>query len=270
MKCTYCGADVQNGQFCPFCGAQLPAEQPFSAPSIAPTIDAGYAATAATSFGAPASVVAGRVLSALQNQIFLIVCILMSAYCGLALISGTIPVFEILFTVFFWLLHVRAKEGVLAGNYLKAVHTTARVYYILELVAAVILGVAGVLVILFAGELELDEIFFEFSIFPEFLSGILTIGAVILILVAAGIFCLAWFLIRKMVAFAQSVRTAVENGTPFEYMSLTRTALFVFGALSAIGAVSSASTSFINFLASGTYAAALILLGIWLGEHFEA
>ncbi len=270
MKCTYCGADVQDGEFCPFCGAQFSSQAQPAAPSVAPSVGTyGYAEAY------PQANVAEKLVSAFRSQNFFLACILMTAYCVLSFLVGltsdtvSVPVFEVLFAVFFWLLHLNAKKGVLSGGKLKALVTTVRVHYILSLVGAIIAAVAGLII----------TVFFQSALllpggvgwWGEFWAGSFSIIGLTQIFFGVGLICLAWFVLKKIAEFAESVYISVEsNAENYAFVTLTRKAFFVLGTLFALGAVFSLTASFLSALSGGAYAASLIFLALWIGEHFEA
>lgn len=267
MRCIQCGVELGEGAvFCPYCGAAQAAGQ--TPPQGA------YVPPQGTAF-APEASVGGRLVLALASPLFLWACILMTAYSALSVLARSVPVLEILFSVFFWLCYVRAKENVVPANHLKAIHVTAKVSYVLSLVSVGIVAVLGVLLLVFGQSLDFD--FFElYSVLPgeffyfDFLDELISVLGFVLLLVAAGVFCFVWFVMRKMVQCASSVYVSASTCIDrFEHVKFTKTVLFVIGILGAVGALGDLAVSPTLGLAAGAEAAAFLVLGLLLGKYLE-
>ena len=81
MKCSNCGYESQEDFiYCTNCGTAV-ADAP--AVSLNPVAD--------------------KVLAVLKDRLFLVICILMSVSCVAALMCESIPIINILLTIFLWL-----------------------------------------------------------------------------------------------------------------------------------------------------------------------
>ena len=70
---------------------------------------------------APVQTVADRVLPALKDGIFLAICILMSASCLISLSMDSIPLINILATVFLWLTYAQSRKDIVDAKHLRCV-----------------------------------------------------------------------------------------------------------------------------------------------------
>lgn len=125
MKCKHCGFEFEeNFKFCKNCGAPID-EAPVEPVSLNPAAD--------------------KVLPALKDKLFLVICILYSAVSVFSLALGSVSIINILLTVFMWLAYVDATKGIANEKHLRGISGTVYASYILGNVAAILLMVCGVL-----------------------------------------------------------------------------------------------------------------------------
>ena len=124
MKCTNCGFEsISDFKFCENCGAPAPVLE------------------TAEPQGAE-----NRLLSVLKDKLFFVICILFSVSAATAIVNGGIPVFNILFTVFFWLVYSQAQKGIVSAKHLRCISGTVYANYVVVNVVSIILIVCGVII----------------------------------------------------------------------------------------------------------------------------
>ena len=98
MKCNQCGFEAaQDSLFCPQCGERMVQD-----------------ASGRSGF-------ADQLLPALKDPLFLVVCILLSISCLLSLSAGSVPLIDILITVFLWLTYAQARKDIADAGHLRCV-----------------------------------------------------------------------------------------------------------------------------------------------------
>lgn len=261
MKCSNCGFESdQSYSFCPRCGA-AEAAQPVSCPSSA----------------------ADRVLQALKDKLFLVICILMSALCVLSLSADSMPLIQILATVFLWLTYAQSRKDIADPKHLRCVSGTVYAQYVITYVLAVLLLVLGMVLSAFLGTLTSDPEFMESllsgmvdtaGIYGEVAPLIASISSsvimVIFALIAAVMVVINIFSLRYIHRFVKSVYQSVETGTlALAHTKAAQVWLFIYGGLSAASALSNLGTAgLIPALCSGTEAAVVILAGLLIRKYF--
>lgn len=262
MKCEYCG--FENGQdftFCPNCGA--------SARSSAPA-------------AAVVNTAAEKVLQALQDTLFLVLCILMSVSCALTLIQSGPDVLSILFTIFFWLIYAQSRKGIADAAHLRSVSGMVYAHYIIVNVVAILVIVVGAIVGLAFGALAGDPAFMN-----EFMSSLDSLpydtaalvqslasasGAVILFvfaLIGGLMIVINMFSIRYIHRFAKSVYQSVETGTlALKHVKAAHGWLWAFGVISGISLLGDlGSGDLVLVLSSGASCAMPILAALLIKKH---
>ena len=122
MKCNKCGFEAAQGNtFCPQCGEQM-------AHNVAPH---GTFTT--------------QILAALKDPLFLVVCILMSVSCLMSLSAGSVPLINILITVFLWLTYAQSRNDIVDAKHLRCVSGALYAQYVISYVVAGLMLVMGVL-----------------------------------------------------------------------------------------------------------------------------
>lgn len=273
MKCKNCEFEYsEQYDYCPNCGAPNAAEQPVSEqPQTVEAVSLNPAAD--------------RVMSALKDNGFLALCILMSISCVLSL-SGGLPLINILLTIFLWLTYADAQKGFANEKHLQCVSGTVYASYVITNVASIILIVCGVLlgvlVGIFAGTAEfaagfneaisqydLGEFAFSYEDIPQVLMGL--IGVLIgVVFVVMGVIALVINVLgtKKIHAFAKSVYMGIMFQNPnFLNARAAKGWLLALGVLSAIGAALTVSSEPVVAIASGCEAAAAIIAAILIEKH---
>lgn len=201
MKCYQCGFEREEEfTFCPNCG--------FSAPSAPPQAPSASAV----------------ILPALQDPMFLILCILMSALCLISLSAGSMPLLNILFAVFLWLTYAQARKGIADARHLRCISGVVYAQYVILLVVGILLAVCGVILAVAFGALANSEDFIGIllsgiaDVDPEvvaILSGLTSLSggliAFVFIFAAAIVIVLNIFSNRYIHGFAKSIYQSVEQ-----------------------------------------------------------
>lgn len=192
-----------------------------------------------------------RVLEALEDNLFLILCILLTASCAIEVMNRSLPVLQVLFAVFLWIIYSKATQGEVDVSNLRHISGTVYAEYILINVVCICIAVVGMLLgfIMFAMKeyyIRILEATKEVEFMDpdaieliDMLSG--TVGAIVAVLVvciaAVGI-VVNYFSYRSFHKLAQSVYKGVENGRiSTEYANRASTWMWVFGVIILIGSL---------------------------------
>lgn len=261
MKCNKCGWETaENNDFCPQCGACLIVEE------------------------ASAGTFTSKLLSALRDPLFLVVCILLSATCLMTLATGSIPLIEILITVFLWLTYAQARKGIADANHLRCVSGSVYASYVVSYVAAGLVLFAGAVIAVALNAVQgsmgdlWDEIMGELAQ-EEAFSGIMKImplisGTVIFIacaITAALLVVTNIFTLRYVHRFAKSVyRSIGQNAPEIKYANAAKIVLFILGGFSAVSCLSSLfSFQLGGFLANASSGGCSIIAGLLIHKYLS-
>lgn len=270
MKCNNCGFEnQQNFDYCPNCGTPNAVGQ--SQPIAAEAVSLNPAAD--------------KIMCVLKDNMFLVLCILMSISCVLSL-SGGLPLINILLTIFLWLTYADAQKGFANEKHLQCVSGTVYASYVITNVTSIILIVCGVLfgalVGMFAGtaefaqgfneaisEYDLGEFAFSYEDIPQALmelAGVL-IG-VVFVLIGAIALVVNILGIKKIHSFVKSVYMGIMFQNPnFINPLAAKNWLMFFGICSAIAAVFSLLSEPVAAIASGCDAAATIIASTLINKY---
>lgn len=266
MTCNSCGfVHPEDFSYCPNCGAPAPV-------SISPENVSAQ----------PVNTAAEKVLKALRDPLFLVLCILMSASCALHLIAGGLDILTTLFTVFFWLTYAQGRKGIADANHLRCISGTVYAHYILLNVSAVMLMVAGLLV-----GLAFDTIVDNTTLVNGILSSMdmpsgdaamlssllasVSSGAIIVIFVFVGglLLLINLLSIRRIHRFAKSVyQSILSGGLTLEHARSAYIWLYVFGIFSGLGILDTLdSRNIVSILSSCISCAMPIVAAILMKKH---
>lgn len=277
MICKNCNFEFNEMyEYCPNCGTKgsvdvnvPPQSQSEQVVSEGPTVALNPAAN--------------RALAALKDSLFLVVCILVSTATLFQVLSFSLPVINILFTIFLWITYAAAQKGVADPNHLRCISGTVYANYIIANVASIILIVTGLLTAAFSGAAgfaeELVNSFNEVGI-DEF-EGILDsipyqfialIGWIIAIaFIVGGAAALVFNLLgmRKIHRFAKSFYMGIiDPAIAPENPRGVKAWLIFFAVCEGISALSLIGASFMQALSAGCATAATIISAILIGKYF--
>lgn len=253
MKCTNCGFESEmDYPVCPQCQAQLQAN--------------------------PA---AEKILGILKDSLFLAVCILMSAVCGLSFIAGSVPLINVLITIFLWLTYAQSKKGIADPKHLRCISGAVYANYVITYVLAGLVALMGVIFgavfgMAFSDANMIDSIVsglgdVDVSLVTDLLStlpGIIV--TVAFILAAAIIIVLNVFSLRYIYRFAKSVYQSIEAGElELKHTGAAKIWLFIYGGFTVIAFLTNLGGDLIPALCSAAEAAAAIIAGVLINKHFS-
>ena len=271
--------------FCPNCGSQM--------------MDGTIFCTNCGSPMTPRSMIVrgNRVITALQDPLFLVICILWSISTLVQLTNGFFNVIPVLLTIFLWLVFAKARRGETPQNQLRCISGVVYAQYIIVYVLAGVMLLAGILCLVFAtafpgrggmllpdlGEFALKYLPEQFWDTFDVLGVAFFVGFGIgLILAAAAYVVINILSYRRIHRFAKSVYENAYSDVPLLDARVARIWLMIFGIISAaqipnsllvmvISGVEygSASTGFVSLLASGCSAAVSILASILIKKHYS-
>ena len=230
----------------------------------------------------PVQTVADKVLPALKDSLFLVICILMSVVCLTSLSLGNLPVLEILATVFLWLTYAQASKNVTDAKHLRCISGTVYAQYVITYVAAGLLFVVGIVIAVafslvmqdpeIAGSIQ--SVFLELDDTAAVLASLLLAGSGVIVMVVfavcAGLAILVnIFMIRYIHRFIKSVYTSVDrNDLQLKHVTAAKVCLFIIGGCSGISALS-ALPSMTAVLYNAATCATCILAGLLIRKHFS-
>ena len=256
MKCPNCGFESElSYPVCPQCQSQI---QPNSA--------------------------AQTVLAALQDVLFLVICILMSAVCILSIAADGLPLINILIAVFLWLTYFQAKKGTADANHLRSISGAVYANYVINYVLS---GLVVLLGLIFS--VLLDFVFSDPELLDSIISGLgevqldvamvrdllTTLPSILIfvafLLIAAIMVVINVFSMRYVHRFTKSVYTSVQTGAPdFKHTTAAKVWLFIFGGASALTLLVNLGSDLLPTLCSAAECATCILAGVLIHKYFSA
>lgn len=258
MKCIYCSFEnEQDFAYCPGCGA-----------SQTPVISLNPAAD--------------KILCALKDKSFLAICILLSISCGLSIVEGSLPLINILMTIFLWITFSKSRNGIADKSSLRNVSGAVYAGYIINNVLFAIIFVLGIILALLLNVINgtpelLDEVMAELNVLGEsyinIVESIFSVSGLVIMVLFAFIAVIGIlinvFSMRKIHRLAKSVYEATEDpNIDFKYANAAKVWLFIFGVCTAITAASSLfSGEFLAAVNCGCSAAAQIIAGLLINKH---
>jgi len=169
MFCSNCGKDIGDARYCPYCGhAQADDAQASCGPENAAFSPDG----GGTTYRFRGDGIAELYREVFRDPLFLIICILVTASAVLSFLftkdgSGkytfSIGILDILYAIALWLIFAAARnENRFSGTGLAMASGVVKASFIITWIVAVIVLVAGVLVVVF-GPLAIESIDFDFT-----------------------------------------------------------------------------------------------------------
>lgn len=257
MKCYKCGFEAeQDFEACPVCATYV----------------------------TPVNPVANKVLSLIKDKLFLVLCILLTISCAATIFSGSgFPVTALLTVIFLWIVFSKGQEGIVDAKAMRCVSGVVYAEYVIMNVLAVLFAVLGilmgVLMSFISSSTELMQAFVQgFSIsglpFDIDVTNALAVGigwavAAACVFFAAIVFVINLFAWKKLHGFVKSVYKSVESWgtTPVINAKVAKIWLWVFGILSAVGALGSFADILV-FAGNGAAAAAYIIGALLVDRYF--
>lgn len=283
MKCDKCSYESERDfAFCPNCGSPATKEEPVSSPQPDVVYSSVNASDTAVNTG---NSVLNRFSSMFKDNLFLVICILMSASCGLALINVSFPVIAIIITVFLWMIFAQAKNGIVEAKYMRYISGAVFADYIVTWVLCGLVAFLGIMCFMLFAALGSDPDVVSAlmsalrqvpgmtpALMSAMNSSIIVIAIIILfscVIGAAAAALLNIFGIRTIHRFVKSAYQSVDAGQLMVYkVRAAKTWILVFGILEAVSAAFSI-TNFSAFLANGCGAAATIIGSVLIGKYFS-
>ena len=278
MICSYCGYESNRDyQYCPQCGAVIEKkEQEFYTPPQAEFNQTDF------TYEAPAPQPEHKIVTALKDKLYLIICILASVCCGLSVISGGLPAVRIFLTVYLWIGYTQAKNNTLNPNHIRNISGTVYASYILNNVLGVFIIIGGLgfsvgmsyimsneeMLNLFYKELEIASGSEAVSFFSKYLASFA--GLIGIIMTVIGIVLIVINIVGRKTIHKFVKSLYLNMGMPTEQIQKASKAhvwLIVFGVLNAVSALSTNNP--LLLLAELSFAAALIITSILIKKYFS-
>jgi len=259
MKCTNCGFDLEQGaRFCTACGTEAAETQ---AVSLNPMAD--------------------KILLALKDNLFLIICILFSIGTAASLVNDGLPVINILLTIFLWLTYSKSRKNIADGTQLRNISGCVYANYVIMNVLAIIFIVCGVIFAfafsLLSGSADFVNSFV--SGFDEAIPGLNALPQAFLavsgwvigtVFLFVGVVCLVLNILgmKKVHLFAKSVYMTVNaQCTELENAKKVKGWLIFFAVCEGISALSALTTSVISAVSGGCICAVIILAIVLINKY---
>lgn len=226
------------------------------------------------------------VLTALQHPLFLVICILISAGCGLGIFSGNFSVIHVLLTIFSWLAYAKGRNGVADAGHLRCISGTVFASYVIQFILFGLIALCGILVaglLLILGtnvswlQWGLEQI--DPELVPDIYDASGQIALTVFAFIIAGIFLfIAAFGIiinilgyRKFHKFAQSVYLSVGAEKPVFYKPKTVQGWAIaFGVVYGLSALSALPDfQLFAFLSNASFSAVFIVSSFWINKNFS-
>lgn len=283
MKCNRCGHESDfDFIFCPTCGYETPTAPVSDNPDTRVSANPVY----------------HHLTGAFSDSLFLLLSILMTAHCGITLLSGSgFNIISILLTVFLWLVYSSAKNGTIDSAKIKNISGTVYANYIVLFVVSILLIVSSAMLLMSGGIIsasdglitpqESEEILNEmpsyFTSLVDFntlsdMSLFFVIMSIAMGIVSIGMLLFTIFGIRRIHRFVKSVYQCLDAGyMSYENANGASGWLIFFGIVEVISALSTSAITFgkaplttivTAALSSALYGAALIVAGAFIKKHF--
>lgn len=255
MFCKYCGFEFEDDvQYCPRCGAPQIIEQ--NSYGTASSFNDDTFKTYS-----PYNGTAQRITDVLSEKAYLIVTILVTVSAVLNTLSGSLPLLDILLSIFMWMAYSSAKKGSVSYNSLRNISGTLFAEKIICFVVSGIIGFAGISVLLadkfYSAEFfdgvtaELEENGVDIESFiaefedklgsvtvDNFLKVLVLVMGILMIVISVAILLYALFGIGSIHKCVKSMYKGVENGTEIVKLGACRGWVLVasvFWGLEAVG-----------------------------------
>ena len=244
MKCPYCSCETleEGARFCPQCGNVVPQPE-MQQPNTG-------------------------LLAALQDGMFLALCVLLTASCGFALAGGGFSVLTVLYAIFLWIAYAKGRKGIVAAEQLRCVSGTVFAEYVIGWVAFGVLALAGVVCLVTPFEkltemkLDIDLPFVDTLLLDELMQWM----GIIILLLAALVFVFNYFAVGRMHRLAKSVYQNAQDATvPLVGARTVRNWLWVLGILSILGGMDGIGSAV--FFADACSGVAAILGALLIQKH---
>lgn len=268
MKCPHCEFErAESFAFCPKCGKPSTRnEEPITVTNTP------------------------RVLAFVKDDLFLTICIVLTASVGCSLLSGGFNVLMLLITIFSWLTYAGGRKNIAKHKHIKVISGSVYAIYVINNVIAIITAVCGVIytISIFAtpilGGFSIEELISEnlvdkaygpLAIIPltivALISALAMVLGVILIVLSIIILIINVAGCKKIHLLIKSIYKSAEAGEEnFVAADKVQTWIIVFAVLSIIAAITYiAGGQILEFLSEGAIAAALILFSILVGKHLR-
>lgn len=256
MKCMNCGYDnAENAAVCQGCGSALAVDQ-HSLPK--------------------------RMLGLLNDDIFMILCILYSVSIGFSLIRGNVSVVSILMAIFLWMVFVNSKNGILNSNSVRYISGTIFASYVIKLVLCCIVAFCGLLLGILTFTMDatrlwnmIDHAVRPFigaylGYFTELAKFYLLVISAVLIILAVMSLCFNVFGWRSLHRFVQSIYKSLECGQiNLAKCGAAQAWMMVFGILYAVSAVLVLpGGNMVSFIENASLSAVFIMGRVLVRKYF--
>lgn len=261
MKCPHCDYERTKAfAYCPKCGK--PSTRDDEPVIVCPT---------------------PRILSFIKDDLFFVVCILLTAGVGCTMLSGGFNALTLLITIFAWLTYVGGRKNVVEHKHIKVISGSVYAIYVIKNILGVLVILCGIVYsLMMLGLPLLSGLNIEEFITDELGPMIMVSGAMLAlisamamflgaILIALGILTLILNVAgrKKLHALIQSIYKSAEAGEEnLVGVNKAQPWIIIFAVLSILSAVSYiTSGNMFGFLSEGAFAAALIICNILVSKH---
>jgi len=285
MRCNNCGFEsLDTAVFCPHCGVKLEKEIDETViEQVKIEFDEQNETFEQTEY---IPCFRDKVGAMLKSGLFLTLCILVSASAAFGISAGTVPILNILATIFLWLVFSKARKNQLDIKNLRCLSGVVYASYVINWVIVGIFGFVGVICATFSDFMTSKVDFFEIideirEEIPQLEDGaniiinntnislFMKIIAFVIIILAVFVALFNVFGIKKIHSFTKSFyQSAAANENMLQRVNATTGWLLFLGIVSAIGALGSISESS-AFLSVGASSASYFVAYALIKKHFN-
>ena len=283
MFCKNCGSPVDDGaKFCKNCGGKIAEAEDVKAEE--PVTEEVKVEPAAITVSEPVSSnpVKAKLEEILSGQIFLILAVLLSVSAVFSLAVGSFNVITVLFVIFTWLAFAAAKKNDLQPSHIRNVSGTFFAVEILLWVAVGLFGVLAITVLALGSSFgaRFASILNQYSgthlNIPSFAYGgaavsVIIFVALLVVIAVIIVMNLGYITIHKFFrSLYQSLDSGVASLEKAKAASGWCLALGIISGIGALGSLGGTASSFMSFIASGSFAAVWILLYVMIKKYAAA
>jgi len=259
LKCSNCGYENNQGGFCTNCGCPL---------SVEPT--------PLTEADASRAFALKKIVDIATDNLFFVVCILLSASVVLEAVTDSINIINLLIMIFAWIFFANGRKGIPDPRRVQCISGTVYFIYIMNYVASgLILFGAGLasygLSVASFNKMEAEAVlqkygYGQYATVLEILFSASWIILVIGMILVAGMLVFNIFGWKNIHAFVKSVHESASNGNPdYKCCKTARNWLIVFAVLNGIATI---STNIMAMLVAAIPVALQIIGAMIINKHF--
>lgn len=213
----------------------------------------------------------------LKDSLFLVLCILLSASCFLALLSSSLPILRIILCIFLWIAYSKGRSGKHSWMDFQKISGTAFASYIVNYVLAGILVVTGLIAIFSASNSDFINAFikefqyefpYDYNIYE--ITTFIRIFGLVMLLIGAGWAVINAFGRRYICTFLKTLYLSIGNPqfVP-EKVGAAKAWFIVFAVFDLIALATTIDEGILGILSNLILAVTWIIASMLIGKYFS-